>query len=183
MTRKRSKLLTFLFSLLPGAGEMYLGFLKQGTSIMTLFFGMIAVSSFFNFGSLLFFTPILWFYSFFNANNLNSLPDDEFYALEDDFVIHPMVFYRKYGYLFKKYRSFCAIGLILTGISILWNNLFSFLFRFLDKFFYIPKSLLYFIQHFAELLPQTIVGIGIILLGVSLIRKKKKELEDLSQND
>ena len=42
MSRKKSGFLTFCCSLLPGAGEMYLGFLKQGASIMTLFLLLFA---------------------------------------------------------------------------------------------------------------------------------------------
>ncbi len=38
MTRKKNGFLTFIFSLLPGAGEMYMGFFKQGMSIMAIFF-------------------------------------------------------------------------------------------------------------------------------------------------
>ena len=38
MSRKKSKGWTFICSLLPGAGEMYMGFMKQGVSIMGLFF-------------------------------------------------------------------------------------------------------------------------------------------------
>ena len=30
----------------------------------------------------------VWFYSFFHTNNLNSLSDEEFYSLEDDYLIH-----------------------------------------------------------------------------------------------
>ena len=41
MTNKKNKLITFFVSLLPGAGEMYLGFYKMGGSIMVLFWGGI----------------------------------------------------------------------------------------------------------------------------------------------
>ena len=33
----------FLFSLIPGAGQMYMGFMKQGLSIMTIFATLCAV--------------------------------------------------------------------------------------------------------------------------------------------
>ena len=47
MTNKKNKLITFFVSLIPGAGEMYLGFYKMGGSIMVLFWGGIMM-----FGSL-----------------------------------------------------------------------------------------------------------------------------------
>ena len=33
----------FLFSLIPGAGQMYMGFMKQGLSLMTIFATLCAV--------------------------------------------------------------------------------------------------------------------------------------------
>ena len=34
--RKKNKLLTLFFSFIPGAAEMYMGFMKQGLSLMAL---------------------------------------------------------------------------------------------------------------------------------------------------
>ena len=36
---RKNSFFTFLFSFVPGAGEMYMGFMKQGLSLMTLFLG------------------------------------------------------------------------------------------------------------------------------------------------
>ena len=69
MTRKKGGFFTFICSLLPGAGEMYMGFFKQGISIMSLFFIMIVVSSWLELGPLMFVLPVLWFYSFFHVQN------------------------------------------------------------------------------------------------------------------
>ena len=77
MTRKKNKLLTFLWSLIPGAGEMYLGFFKMGTSLMALFLLLLSFSGFLNFYVLSLLSPVVWFYSFF-TQQLNSLPDEEF---------------------------------------------------------------------------------------------------------
>ena len=53
MINKKNRLFTFFFSLIPGAGEMYLGFYKSGASIMLLFGLGLAL-----FGSL--FPPFLY---------------------------------------------------------------------------------------------------------------------------
>ena len=54
---------------------------------MSLFWGTIAL-----FGTLLppifYLLPVLWFYSFFHTHNLNSMSDEEFYTLEDDYLFH-----------------------------------------------------------------------------------------------
>ena len=66
MTRKRkSGFLTFCFSFLPGAGEMYLGFMKMGVSLMSLFLGIIIASILLNLGIIMFAEVVIWFYSFF----------------------------------------------------------------------------------------------------------------------
>ena len=72
MIRKKSKGWTFIFSLLPGAGEMYMGFMKQGVSIMGLFFATIAVAATLNIGPLTIVLPIIWCYSFFNVHNIGN---------------------------------------------------------------------------------------------------------------
>ena len=36
-TKKKNRFLTFCFSMLPGAAEMYMGFMKTGVSLMSLF--------------------------------------------------------------------------------------------------------------------------------------------------
>lgn len=72
----RSPVLVFLFSLLPGAGHMYMGFMRRGLQLMVLFFGTIWLGSLsmplgFSdlFGMLA--APVVWFYSFFDSLSLS----------------------------------------------------------------------------------------------------------------
>ena len=65
MQKQKKGFLLFISSLIPGAGEMYMGFFKQGISIMTLFWAIIAIAGGLNISSLVIFLPVLWFYSFF----------------------------------------------------------------------------------------------------------------------
>ena len=44
MPKQKRGFLLFICSLIPGAGEMYLGFFKQGISIMTLFWAIVAIA-------------------------------------------------------------------------------------------------------------------------------------------
>ena len=88
MTKKRNGFLRFCCSLLPGAGEMYMGFMKMGLSLMSMFFGIIVAASIFELGPLAVLAVIAWFYSFFHVHNLAGLSDEEFYAVEDDYLFH-----------------------------------------------------------------------------------------------
>ena len=67
MKKQKHGFWVFIFSLIPGAGEMYMGFKKQGLSIMLLFWGSIALASITGLGWLAMFLPVIWFYSFFNV--------------------------------------------------------------------------------------------------------------------
>lgn len=179
MTRKKNKLIAFFCSLIPGAGEMYLGFMKQGISLMTVFWAIVILSGFFRMTVLMFLTPIVWFYSFFNTNNLNNLPDEEFYALDDDYLIHVQYLFENSG-LLKKYHKLIALVLILFGCSILWNNVSVFLFSYLFPSIYISDAVMDILYYIGGTIPQTVVGIGIIIAGWYLIKNKS---EDLNRKD
>lgn len=168
MTRKKSRFLAFCFSLLPGAGEMYLGFMKQGVSMMGFFWGAISVSSLLDYPALLFLLPLIWFYSFFNANNLASLPDEEFYAMEDRYLIFSDLS-RCSGEQLERHRKILAIVLIFFGFSMLWRLFTRFLLAVSNLF--LPQSwLTRLITSLSLALPQLVVAVGIIYLGLVLIR-------------
>ena len=96
MIKKRNPFLLFLASLIPGAGEMYLGFFRQGLSIMTVCAVVFAIGNL-TLPQLIFLVPVIWFYSFFHSNNLNSLPDEDFYPIDDDYVLHIKYRFRNNG--------------------------------------------------------------------------------------
>jgi len=171
MQRRKGTFLTFIFSLLPGAGEMYMGFMKKGTSIMFIFFFGIFLSGFFNIGPLLFILPIIWFYSFFNVHNINGLSDEEFYALEDNYIINLDAIFQDHKFMEQKYRKVAAWILLIMGVSILWNNFSNFIFHLVPEIY---KNTFWRIH---DALPQTLIAIILIAIGVKLIQGKKKQIE------
>lgn len=172
MTKQKRGFWLFLFSLIPGAGEMYMGFRKQGISIMLLFWSIIAISAGTGFGWILMFLPILWFYSFFNVHNLKSLSEEEFYSLEDAYVLHLDQLIGDADILISKHRSIVAGLLIFFGVSILWNNFTDFVYWFL------PDPLAEMIQHISYRLPQLIIAVAIIAAGCYILSHKKDQLEE-----
>jgi TM2 domain-containing membrane protein YozV len=166
MIKKKNSFLTFIFSLIPGAGQMYLGFMKRGLSLMSCFFFIILIGVWLNISPFLVLLPLVWFYSFFDTHNLRSIPDDEFYAMEDNYLFLSNLPKDKSILLQGKYRNILAVVLIILGSSILWNNTYE-IFR---------KYLPGFLRSFGYYLPQFIVGIAIILFGAYLIKGKKIEL-------
>lgn len=176
MIKKKNRFFTFIFSFLPGAGHMYMGFMNRGVSLMSCFFLIIFASVWLNMGPLMFIVLIVWFYSFFDTHNIRSMPDDEFYELEDKYIVFPEFLKdSSYRELQKKYRNIIAVILIILGFTVLWNNFFDiFSYMLPDEF----RNLLY---SFGHNLPQLVIGVAIILFGIHLIRGKKQELDDLEE--
>lgn len=169
MTRKKSGFITFILSLLPGAGEMYMGFMKMGVSLMGAFFLIIALASWLEIGPMVFVAFIAWFYSFFHVHNLASMPDEEFYALEDDYLFHFLKTGKQGEGAQKKQRNIIAAILILFGLILLWKGMMSVI------SFYFPQ--IYSALHMTgNLFSRVIVGIIVIALGVYMIRGKKQSI-------
>lgn len=171
MTRKKNGFWRFIFSLLPGAGEMYMGFMKMGVSLMGLFFVIIAVASYMDIGPIVFIALIAWFYSFFHVHNLAGLPDEEFYAVEDEYLFFAQDGMEKGKELVGAYRKIIAVILIVVGAVMTWKSLF----RMLDE--YLPSYICRLIDDLTYRIPQLVVGIAVIVLGVYMIHGKKKQLD------
>lgn len=176
MTNKKNKFFTFCCSMIPGAGEMYLGFYKQGISLMTSFFALCVIGGTLNLPSMIFLTPVIWFYSFFHVHNLNGLPDDEFYASEDDWLFHPGTDGKNLDYWFLKYRKLLAGLMIFFGFSLLWEIISDFVFRIFNVYHFSEEAWM-ILRSITNAVPQGVIAIVIILFGIHLIRQKKQLLD------
>lgn len=170
MTNKRSRFFTVIFSFLPGAGHMYMGFMKMGVSIMSAFFFVIFISSFLHLGPLLYVQPILWFFSFFDCMNKMCMSDDQFRSVEDHYLFSIDSLFTQGKGVVQAYRLYVGIGLMLLGIYMLWNNLWP------EISMYFNDAARNFIYSLTQSLPQLVVGAAIIIIGVRLIAGKNKEV-------
>ena len=171
MTRKKRGFWTFCFSLIPGAGEMYLGFMKRGLSMMCIFFGWLAFCGLFNFGVGAFVLPVIWFYSFFQVHNLVSLPDEEFYQQEDDFLILHMDKIVGVDRWERGKVKFLAAALIFIGgytiVSTVWRSFWNALPDWLYNDLYVIR----------DGVPRIVISLILIAFGAYLIRGKKEKLD------
>lgn len=170
MTRKRSGFWTFIWSLIPGAGEMYLGFMKQGVSLMCIFMGWFAFCAYFGFEVGLFVLPVIWFYSFFHVHNLVSLPDEEFYQQEDYYMLlqlDEIVGFDKWER--GKVKFIAAVLIFIGGYTIL-TTLWSSFWRIMPEWMY---DELYIVRNGV---PRIVISIILIAFGIYLIRGKKVKL-------
>ena len=172
MPRQKHGFLLFICSLIPGAGEMYMGLFKQGISIMTLFWVIIALAGGLNLDYLVILLPVIWFYSFFHVHNLKDLPEEEFYAVEDNYILHLDLLFRDTKKLTPKYQKAGAILLIIFGVAIFWNSFSDLL------YWIIPGYLGNLIQSVMYHVPPVIVAILIILAGFHMLTGKLKTTPD-----
>lgn len=181
MSKKKKGFLFFICSLIPGAGEMYLGFFKQGVSIMALFWGAIGLSSWINFAIFIYFIPILWFYSFFRVHNLNSLPDEEFYAVEDKYIFDfdDKSIKKSLGGTMGK--RVLAVGLIAVGFSMILTMLRNMVGNILE-WFGLYEEMGWFLSFLYDI-PQCVIAVLFIILGIHLIKGKKKELDSMDLDE
>lgn len=166
MPRQKRGFWLFILSLIPGAGEMYMGLFKQGISIMLLFWATIAAASSLNLEFLVFLLPVIWFYSFLHVHNLKDLPAEEFYAIEDNYLIDINSLWRKSSNLSPRFRKIYSLVFIALGVIILWNGLGDMLYDLL------PARLAYIVAATFYRVPQMIVAVLIIVIGCLIMQKK-----------
>ncbi|MCH5255669.1 MAG: hypothetical protein J1D87_00190 [Lachnospiraceae bacterium] len=183
MRKKKNRFLLFCFSFLPGAGELYLGFMNMGLSLILTFSLLWVVVGVTSIGILSFLPMVLWVYSFFHANNLGALSDEEFYRIEDTYLFgldHKEMESLKKS-LSGRYRKVAAIILILLGISMLWDVTTDYIYDMVGPDFYYAYVARY-VNAISSDLPQLIISIVIIWCGVKLIRGKKIELDNIEES-
>ncbi len=170
MKKKKSKFWLFIFSFWPGAGHMYLGFMKMGVSLMVGFLLSIAVVSITNIGVLAVFPITLYIYSFFHANNIGGLDDGQFASMEDAyfFGLEGMNFDR--FRLERKSRKILAVVLIVLGICMLWNVGFDLLRDYVGWDNPVMKAIYYTVR---DEIPRCVIAIAVIWFGTVLRGGKK----------
>lgn len=172
MRNKKSKFLAFIFSFLPGAGHMYLGFMKMGLSLMGEFFFLIFLANFFRIDSLIYIAPLIWCYSFFDCINKCYLSDEEFAYLEDRYLINVNDILKFDKNILKKRQLIIGVVILIFGCYVLWNT-------FLNNLAYIiPQEIFDIISNISRTVPQILISIVIIVIGIKLIMGKKRESDN-----
>ena len=184
MRKKKNRFLLFCCSFIPGAGELYLGFMNMGLSLLMSFGILSVIVGFMGIGVLAFLPAVLWVYSFFHANNLGSLTDEQFYSMEDTYLFGfsntDMESIKKS--LSGRYRKVIAIILIILGISMLWNVAMDFIYYTVGYEFY-DRYIAPYTNVISHTMPQLIISIVIIWFGIRLINGKKVELDILDEKN
>lgn len=164
--QRKSGFLTFIFACCPGAGQMYLGYMRRGLSLMTLFFGIIFLSAFFSFGLLCVLLPVIWAYAFFDTFHLRSQTYEQMLDNPDKFLVSPEAFFgRDWRRIVAKRHTLFGGLLIFLGIYVLYN---TFLRGILWDLYHTLRMT--WLGNLLDSMPTLIVAVLIILLGIYLVR-------------
>lgn len=165
---KKNLFLTFCFSFIPGAGQMYQDYMKRGLSIMILFAIFIALYAMTGISLFMIPVPIIYAYSFFDTYNLrnkigtdNELTDNviwEEFGIED---------YKNKNFT-KKTNSFLGVILIFIGIYLVFNSILRDIGNRYDI-----EYLTLFSSYVIRYLPSVIISTLSIWFGIKLISNKK----------
>lgn len=175
MQRKKSRFLVFILSFIPGAGEMYMGFMQMGLSLMLGFMILTVIVGLTNLGALSVFPVALYAYSFFHANNLATLDDRSFHMIRDEFLFGFGNIGHRQWRLEGRNRTIAAAILIILGIMMLWQVVFNVLCDIFGWDSVFLSKLYYFVR---DELPRAVVGIAVIWGGLALIRGKRIRIEE-----
>ena len=166
---KKSLFLTFCFSFIPGAGQMYQGYMKKGLSVMILFATMIALFAMTEIAIFAIPIPIILAYSFFNTYNLrNKIGTNN--QEEDKYIWEEEESKKMFGSIkIKKKNTLLGSCLILIGIYILLNSVLLKIANIYD--IEIISNVIHIVSRY---LPSLIIAVLSIVFGLKFILNKNE---------
>lgn len=180
----KNGLLTLLFAFIPGAGQMYQGYMKRGLSLMLMccVIGVLAML----FAPIALFLMLVFMYSFFDTLNLRAqiaLGN----APADDYLVHLDPKDKRLARLLLDSHKLVGWALIALGAMVAYQNIIM---RVLgDVMWRWGQNNPFFRAVYLMLdeLPEVVVCVALIVCGVWLVRgpkgkkvhrKKAEEPED-----
>lgn len=157
---KKNRTLALFFGLMPGAGHMYLGLLKQGLELMSLFLLGFFLTDWLNLSIFMLVVPLVWFYSFFDV--LNKSSNDE-PLIDEDIAIFS--WFNGSSISPNKRSKMIAYALIAIGIISLLEKI---VFPAIDR--YINWEVRNYFQ-------TGIISLLFIMGGIKLLMGTKRNLQ------
>lgn len=176
----RNPFLTYLFSLCPGAGQMYQGYMKRGLSHILLFIIPIMLGAIFM-PALVALAAVVFMYSFFDSINLRAQIVAYFNGTggplpADDFLIHVKIDELNLNQLLKGKNKLIGWGLLLLGVAGLYKSVAEPLLLSIVNL--LPDSSLTWTLHrIIYSLPGIALGVVFVLVGLWMIRGGKQQPE------
>ena len=168
---KKNLLITFIFSFIPGAGQMYQEYMKRGLSIMILasIFLIIAILT----GSIIFIVPLLvtTAYSFFDTYNIRNRSDEKRAEFIDEYIWNnDELGISITSTKISNHRKTIGYILISIGAYVFFDSVLLNLLLYTD--IYWLNELSYILSRY---IPTIIASVLAVTIGIKLISTKDKE--------
>lgn len=169
---RRNSFWTFVFSLIPGAGQMYLGLMKKGVFLMLIFCILFALSTFLQLTFLAVLLPVIWFYAFFDSMNARRWTDQQVYYANAEFDkwLSGLLSRDVKGTIGKRH-AWIGWGCVVLGVVTLLQMV---IYPIWEGYFHMEP----WIWGIFNKLPTLLICLAIILLGVYLVKGKKAPKEE-----
>ena len=169
---KKNGILTFLFAFVPGAGQMYQGYMKRGLSLITMFCLFIMAGMMTGLDPLIMGCLIVYMYSFFDTFNLRAqiVADN---APEDDYLVHINWQDKRMQQFMMDSHKLLGWGLIALGAMAAYENIIM---RVLgDVMWRWGQNNPFFRAVYLVLdeLPQIVACVALVVCGLWLVRGPK----------
>lgn len=179
---KKNGILTLLFALIPGAGEMYQGYMKRGLSLITLFCLSVALGAGTQIGLFYLPMPIVYMYSFFDTFNLRAQIGLDT-APADDYLFHfDPKDKRLLAMMADRHKLMgwvlIALGAMVAYQNVIMNTLGDLLWRW-GKESPVFRAL-YLVM---DQLPEIVVCVALIVCGVWLVKGPRTARKPEPENE
>ena len=183
---KKNGILTLLFACIPGAGQMYQGYMKRGLSLITMFCLFIIVGSATGLDALVVGCIVVYMYSFFDTFNLRAQIIAE-NAPADDYLEHINWKDKRMQDFMMDSHKLLGWGLIALGGLVAYENVIMRVFG--DVMWRWGQNNPVFRAFYLMLdeLPQIVTCVALIVCGLWLVRgpkgRKQKPQNDAEDED
>ena len=169
---KKNGILTLLFACIPGAGQMYQGYMKRGLSLITMFCLFIIVGSATGLDALVVGCIVVYMYSFFDTFNLRAQIIAE-NAPADDYLVHINWKDRRMQDFMMDSHKLLGWGLIALGGLVAYENIIMRVFGDVMWRWGQNNPVFRAIYLMLDELPQIVTCVALIVCGLWLVRGPK----------
>ena len=167
---QKNGILTFLFAFIPGAGQMYQGYMKRGLSLILICCAICMVAALISPAA--FFLIVVWMYSFFDTFNLRAQIATGT-APTDDYLVHFDPKDKRLVQLMLDSHKLVGWALIAFGVLVAYENILMNALN--DLMWRWGKNNPFFRAFYLVMdqLPQVVVCVALIVCGIWLVKGPK----------
>ena len=169
---KKNGILTLLFACIPGAGQMYQGYMKRGLSLITMFCLFIILGSTTGLDALVVGCIVVYMYSFFDTFNLRAQIIAE-NAPADDYLVHINWKDKRMQDFMMDSHKLLGWGLIALGGLVAYENIIMRVFGDVMWRWGQNNPVFRAIYLMLDELPQIVTCVALIVCGLWLVRGPK----------